>query len=168
MTKDPVGGRGAAKCEVCSTDGPEGNCRCSEQSVKGAQGSGMTGSTNLIDFKQRASEMRIKGTLTGTVSSLEATRALAFGLMHLRGEGVVRDPAKAARFLATAAKGGIPQAKHELAQLHIEGASVSYDADYAITLLHSAAIEDEYSTSAILLAELYIFGKHCAKDIEGA
>src|SRR6185369_7390381 len=167
MTKDPVGGRGAAKCEVCSTDGPEGNCRCSEQSVKGAQGSGKTGSTNLIDFKQRASEMRIKGTLTGTVSSLEATRALAFGLMHLRGEGVPRDPAKAAKFLATAAKGGIPQAKHELALLHIAGTSVPYDAEYAITLLQSAATQDDYAASAVSLAELYIFGKHCAKNIEG-
>jgi len=122
---------------------------------------------NLIDFKQRSSELRIKGLLAGVMSSFDASKALAFGMMYLTGEGVVRDPSRAAGYLATAAQGGIAQAMHELAMLHVEGVSVPQDADYAIRLLQSAS-EDGYVPSTLYLAELYLFGTHCPKDIEEA
>lgn len=164
MTKDPVSGNAVEKCEICRTDEGEKPCRCSEGSKESIK---KTPSDNLIDFKQRASDLRIKGTLTSTVSSLEATKAAAFGLMYLNGEGVARDPSKAAKFLTTAAKGGVVQAKHELARLHIEGISVPYDPDYAIQLLQSAS-GDEYVPSTIYLVELHLFGKHCPKDTDAA
>ena len=122
---------------------------------------------NVIDLAQRASELRIKNTLTGTVEYSEALTSLALGLMHLKGDGVRSDPAKAARFLATAAKGGIAQAKHELALLHLKGRGVAYDAACSIRLLLSAA-DEGYLPSTISLAELYLFGKHCPQDTETA
>jgi TPR repeat protein len=122
-------------------------------------------SSNLIDFKQRSSELRIKSTFTGSVPDSEVAQALAFGLIYLQGEGVERDLAKAAGFLAVAAKGGIAQAKHELAQLHLDGSCVAYDVDYSISLLQSAS-DDGFVASTILLAELYLFGKHCPTDVD--
>ena len=163
MTKDLVYGAGVEKCEICSTPEEE-PCRCpavdKEKLNKLPAG-------NLIDFRQRASELRIKGVLTGTVSSFEASRALAFGMMHLNGDGVVRDASKAAGFLTSAAKGGIAQARYELARLHIEGLSVPYDPDYALRLLQSAS-DDGHVASMIYLAELHLFDTHCTKDIEAA
>ena len=161
MTKDTLYGKGA-NCEACSALDEAESC---------ATGVGQhvpkVSSNNLIDFKQRASELRIKRTKTETVYPFEATRALAFGMMYLNGEGATRDPSKAARFLETASKGGIAQAKHELAKLHIEGVSVPYDLDYAFLLLQRAS-DDGYLPSTICLAELYLFGKHCPKDINEA
>jgi TPR repeat protein len=161
MTKEIVYGAGAEKCEICLEEAEP--CRCSEASRKSVH----KAPDNLIDFRQRASELRIKGAQTGKVSSFEASRALAFGMMHLNGEGVSRDPAKAAPFLETAATGGIAQARHELALLHMAGISVPYDPDYAWHLLQKAS-DDGYVASTIALAEFYIFGKHCPKDIEEA
>ena len=162
MTKDTVHGR-AEKCETCSTPEEAEPCLCSNGSAK--NDNKLT--DNLIDFRQRASELRVKGTLTGSVSSFEATRGLAFGIMYLNGEGAPRDPAKAAGHLAIAAKGGIARAKYELARLHIEGHSVPYDPDYAFRLLHGAA-DDGDAASMIYLAELYLFGTNSPKDIEEA
>jgi hypothetical protein len=161
MTKDTVNGHGAS-CEISSTpDDAEFNAAGGEEHSPKVSGN------NLINFKQRTSELRIKRTQTETVYPFEATRALAFGMMYLNGEGATRDPSKAARFLETASKGGIAQAKHELAQLHIEGVSVPYDMDYAFLLLQRAS-DDGYTASTICLAELYLFGKHCPKDINEA
>jgi TPR repeat protein len=164
MAKDTVFRIGAEKCDSCSAHEEAEPCHCSEESEKSTA---KRGAANLIDFKQRASELRVKGTLTGSVSSFEATRGLAFGIMYLNGEGVARDPAKAAPHLAVAAKGGISQARYELARLHIEGHSVPYDPDYAFKLLHSAS-DDRHAPSMIYLAELYLFGTNCPKDIEEA
>ena len=164
MTENPIHGTKTASCDVCGTVDETEPCRCS--GVK-AENDNAAHSNKLIDFRQRASELRVKGALTGTVSAFEATRALAIGMMHLNGEGVARDASKAARFLTTAAKGGIPQARYELARLHVEGVSVQYDAEFALELLRSAC-EDDHAASMIYLAELYIFGKHCPKDVPEA
>jgi hypothetical protein len=161
MTKDTVNS-GGASCELGST--PEEAEFCT---AMGEELAPIVSGPNLIDFKKRASELRIKRTQTETVYPFEATRALAFGMMYLSGEGAPRDPAKAARFLETASKGGIAQAKHELAQLHIEGVSVPYDMDYALLLLKKAS-DDDYIPSTVCLAEIYLFGKHCPKDIDEA
>jgi TPR repeat protein len=123
--------------------------------------------SKLIDFKTRSSELRKKGLLANSVSTFEATRALAFGMMYLTGEGVVRDLARAAEFFETGAQGGAPQAKHELAKLHLDGEHVPYDPDYARLLLQGAS-DDGYLPSTVFLAELFLFGKHCPKDIEEA
>lgn len=122
-------------------------------------------SKKLIDLKERATELRIKSILFNSVSASEAATAAALGMMHLNGEGVAQDRAKAARFLATAAKGGVAQAKHELALLHLQGAGVAYDPKYSIWLLQSAS-DDGYTASAIALAELYIFGKDCPRNAD--
>lgn len=164
MTKDLFCGNKLEKCESGSTAEGREPCLCSGESEPGATSAP---SNNLIDFKQRTSELRIKGALTGSVSSYDAIRALAFGLMHLNGDGVARDLSKAARFLATAAKGGIAQAQHELAQLHLAGTGVPYDPDFAIRLLQGAS-DEQYVASTVSLAELYIFGKHCPKDTDKA
>ena len=163
MKKDPVYGAGVEKCEICSTPVEE-PCRCSagEKNKLDKLPSG-----NLIDFRQRASELRIKGATTGAVSSFEASRALAFGMMYLNGEGVVRDPSKAARFLTAAAKGGVAQARYELARLHVEGLSVPYDPEYALKLLQSAS-DDGHVASLVYLAELRLFDTHCTKDVDAA
>ena len=122
---------------------------------------------NLIDLKQRTSELRVKSIHSNSVSHDEALRAAVLGLIHLKGDGVACDPKKGARYLATAVKGGVAQAKHELALLHIKGEDVAYDAQYAIELLKSASAEG-YVASTISLAELYIFGKHCTRNTEEA
>ncbi|GFO59757.1 hypothetical protein GMST_20820 [Geomonas silvestris] len=162
MTKDTLHGTGIQKCECTAPDEQEScNCACENDSTP------TTHNDKLIDFKQRSSELRKKGLLSSSVSAFEATRALAFGIMYLTGEGVVRDTARAAEFLATAAKGGISQAKHELAKLHLEGVAVPYDPDYARLLLEGAS-DDEYLPSTVYLAEMYLFGKNGPKDIEAA
>ena len=76
MTIDP--GTEAKTCEICS--GAEGveACSCSAGENKRGQ---TERSGTLIDFKKRASELRIKGAQTGSVPPLEATKALAFGMM---------------------------------------------------------------------------------------
>jgi TPR repeat protein len=164
MTKDPVYRIGAEKCDACNSLEDAEPCHCSSGREKHTDKSG---ADNLIDFRQRASELRVKGTLTGSVSSFEATRALAFGIMYLNGEGVVRDPVKAAPHLAVAAKGGNSQARYELARLHVEGHSVPYDPDYAFRLLHTAC-DDGHAPSQIYLGELYLFGTNSPKDIDEA
>lgn len=164
MTKDPVHGTGMVRCESCSTNEEAEPCHCTAEEEAGLN---KPLGNNVINLKQRASELRKKGVLTASVSSFAASRALAFGLMHLTGEGVVRDPSKAAHFLETAAQGGIAQARHELALLHMEGVSVPYDPDYALVLLQKAS-DDGYVASTISLAERYLFGTHCPKDIEEA
>lgn len=123
----------------------------------------------LIDFRRRASELRIKSTLGAhdAVSASEAARSESMGLRFLQGEGVGKDLSKAATFLAVAAKGGVARAKHELALLYLEGNGVSQDAGYAISLLESASA-DGHAASTISLAEVYIFGKHAGKNIEKA
>ena len=162
MRKDSRSSCEAEKCEACSGYQGEEACNCSEGSGIGDKAPG-----KVIDFKQRTSELRIKGIHSGSVSSLEATKAVALGLMYLNGEGAERDASKAAKLLATAVKGGVPQAKLELARLHIEGQDVNYDSDYAIKLLQSAS-EDEHVPSMVYLAELYLFGQHCRKDAGAA
>lgn len=164
MTKDTLHGTGIKTCDVNCTDEELESCSCVVENRSAATNAA---NRNLIDFKQRTSELRQKGLLSSSVSAFEATRALAFGMMYLSGEGVVRDPAKAAGFLETAAKGGISQARHELAQLHMEGVAVPYDPDYARLLLEGAC-KDDYVPSMVHLAEMYLFGKHCPKDIEEA
>ena len=164
MRKNPVHGAGVVGCDICHTLEEAEPCRCLAGNENVAH---KPNTDNLIDFKQRASDLRIKGLLTGVMSSFEATKALAFGMMYLNGEGVTRDPSRAAQFLATAAKGGIAQAMHELARLHIEGVSVAQDSDYAIRLLQGAS-EDGYVESTVYLAELYLFGTHCPRNIEEA
>ena len=163
MIKDTTYSAGIDRCDICATPEEE-PCSCSAGIEKNA--AELRGN-NLIDFKQRASELRIKGAQSETVSCFEASRALAFGLMHLNGEGVARDASKAAGFLATAAKGGVAQARYELARLHVAGINVPYDLDYAIHLLQSAS-EDGFVPATIFLAELYLFGKFCPKDIPEA
>ncbi|GFO68910.1 hypothetical protein GMLC_24890 [Geomonas limicola] len=159
MTKDTLHG---TTCECTALDEQEScNCACENDSILSNT------SDKVIDFKQRTSELRQKGLLSSSVSSFQATRSLAFGIMYLTGEGVVRDTARAAEFLAVAAKGGIPQAKHELAKLHLEGVAVPYDPDYARLLLEGAS-RDEYLPSTVYLAEMYLFGKNGPKDIEEA
>lgn len=163
MRNDSRSGYEMAKCEICSGHQGADQCRCTEsENVDRGAPAG-----KVIDFKQRASELRIKGMVSGAVSSLEATKALAMGLIYLTGEGAERDAARAAKHLVTAVKGGVPQAKHELARLHIEGKDVTYDPEYAIRLLQSAS-EDEHVPSMIYLSELYIFGNHCPRDTEAA
>jgi len=163
MTKNPIPGNGIERCEICSAVDNAEPCLCSAEN-----GSSVNKlRDNVINFRQRASELRIKGTRKGVVSSFETSRALAVGMMHLNGEGVVRDPSKAAGFLQTAAQGGSALARYELARLHIGGVSAPYDPDYAFKLLHMACNE-EHVASMVYLAELYIFGSNCPKDIEAA
>jgi uncharacterized protein len=154
-------GTGTATSDTCSTETDE--CLCSAE----AENSNTHNAVNLIDFKQRASELRIKGASKGAVSAFEASRALALGLMHLNGEGVTQDSAKAAPYLATAASGGIAEARYELARLHLDGTYVPHDPDYAIHLLQRAC-DDGHVASTIFLAEHYLFGKQCPKDVEQA
>jgi len=164
MTKDTIHGTKIDRCDTCSNLDDAKPCSCAAESESvGVKVAG----EKLIDFKQRSSELRKKGLTSASVSSFEATRALAFGIMYLTGEGVVRDPSKAAGHLATAAKGGVPQARHELALLHMEGTVVPYDPDYARMLLQGAS-DDGYVASTIYLAEMYLFGKHSPKDLEAA
>lgn len=148
----------------CLTDRSQEICRCQEE---GGNGAPRAAAAKVIDFQQRSSELRIKGIVSSVVSQFEATKCLAFGLIHLRGDGVPRDLVKAAKLLETAAQGGVPQAKHELAKLHLEGALAVCDWEYALTLLESAA-EDDYLPSLTYLAELHIFGKKCPKDLDKA
>jgi len=162
MTKDTLH-TGIKTCDTCNSPEEAESCECASLTEHRKDTSGK----NLIDFRQRASEMRQKGLSSASVSSYEATRALAFGVMYLTGEGVPRDAGKAASHLATAAKGGIPQARFELAKLHMEGVVVPYDPDYARMLLAGAS-DDGYLPSTIYLAELFLFGKHCPKDVEAA
>ncbi|GFO56072.1 hypothetical protein GMSM_30790 [Geomonas sp. Red276] len=125
---------------------------------------------NIIDFRQKAKELRIKKVskkASADVSEFEAERAEALGLLHLMGEGVVRDEVKAASYLATAAKGGKARAQHELGLLHLQGSGVPHDVHCAVDLLESAW-KGGYAPSVIVLAELFIFGQHCQKDIERA
>jgi len=164
MTKDPICGIDAEECDICGSYQGEVDCRGSEG---GRESVDKAPSGKVIDFRQRSSELRIKGILSRAVSSLEATKSVAFGLMYLNGEGVPRDPSKAAKFLAIAAKGGVVQAMHELARLHIDGVTVPYDQEYAIRLLQGAS-DEEHVPSMIYLAELYIFGVHCPKDTDAA
>lgn len=124
-------------------------------------------SDNVIVLSQRARDLRLKRAQRPNVARPEAERAAAQGTIHLRGEAVKRDPAKAARFFATAAAGGIAAAKRELALLHLKGEGVEYDPGYAIGLLQSAS-DEGHTASSISLAELYIFGKHCPRDAEKA
>jgi TPR repeat protein len=162
MMEITLPGKGSASRDICSDLEETESCLSASESAESS-----TNNIKVINFKQRVSELRIKGALTGSVPSFEASRALAFGMMHLKGEGVTRDASKAAPFLETAARGGISQARHELAQLHFEGISVPHDPDYAFMLLHKAS-DDEYLPSTIYLAEIYLFGKQCPKDIEEA
>ena len=164
MIKDTLRVLGTGRRGACITDNEAELSRCTEERTQNVK---KLSTDNLINFKQKASELRIKGSRIGLVASYEASRALAFGMMHLKGEGVVRDPAKAAPFLETAAQGGIAQARHELALLHMAGISVPHDPDYAIHLLEKASA-DGYGDSTVYLAELYLFGKHCPKDLEAA
>lgn len=161
MRNDSMSGYELETCEICSGYRADEECRCSEGSKKG------DGAGKVIDLKKRASELRVKGMVSGAVSSLQATKALALGLMYLQGEGAGRDLSRGAKLLTTAVQGGVPQAKHELARLHIEGEGVPYDPAYGIKLLQSAS-DDEYVPSMVYLAELYIFGQHCAKDTDAA
>jgi uncharacterized protein len=154
-------GTGTATSDTCSTETDE--CLGSVEAENG----NTHNAANLIDFKQRASELRIKGATKGAVSAFEASRALALGLMHLNGEGVTQDSAKAATYLATAANGGIAEARYELARLHLEGTYVPHDPDYAIHLLQRAC-DDGHVASTIFLAEHYLFGKQCPKNVEQA
>jgi TPR repeat protein len=126
-----------------------------------------TTSDNLIDLAKRVHDLRAKRMQRATVAKPEAERAVALGLRHLSGQEGKRDPSKAARYLATAANGGLVQAKHELALLHLKGDGVAYDPGYAIELLQSASA-DGYVPSSISLAELYIFGQHCDRDADKA
>ncbi|UFS68544.1 sel1 repeat family protein [Geomonas sp. RF6] len=126
-----------------------------------------TAGAKVINFKERASEMRIKSTFSGAVHASDAAAAAALGEMFLNGEGVTPDPVKAARFLAIAAKGEIAQSMHQLALLHLDGVHVAYDAEYAIALLQGARAQ-EHLPSITSLAELYIFAQHCERDIEQA
>jgi len=164
MTKYPVHGAETVRCDICSTLGDTEACRCSAGNGNSVA---RPGAGNLIDFKQRSSELRVKGLLEGVMSSFEATKALAFGMMYLNGEGVPRDPSRAAGFLSTAAKGGIAQAMHELALLHMKGSGVPKDPDFAARLLQSAS-EDGHTASTLYLAELYLFGTDRPRDIEEA
>ena len=122
---------------------------------------------NLINLAQRARELGRMSTLSNKAANSEATKAVALGLLYLHGEAVERNPAKAAAFLAKAAKGGIAQARHELALLHLKEEGVEYDAEYAIRLLQSAS-DDGYVASSVSLAELYLFGSHCPRDTDKA
>ncbi|MCM0080198.1 sel1 repeat family protein [Geomonas sp. Red32] len=125
---------------------------------------------NVIDFRQKAKELRIKHVskkASAGVSDLEAERAEALGLLHLMGEGGAWDPEKAAGYLATAAKAGRARAQHELGLLHLQGTGVPHDVPRAVELLESAW-QGGHAASVIALAELFIFGEHCQKDIERA
>jgi TPR repeat protein len=122
---------------------------------------------NLINFAQRARELRMKRTRGKTGSQLDPARATTLGLQFLNGEGVARNIRKAAEFLAVAANGGSDQAKRELALLHLEADGVDYDPRYAIELLQSAS-DEGHVASAISLAEIYVFGNHCPRDVEKA
>ena len=122
---------------------------------------------NVIDFARAARELRKRRVRTKTVAQYEAEKAMARGLLHLQGECSPRNAAKAAECLATAARGGIDRAKHELALLHLAGEGVVYDPGYAVELLLSAS-EAGYIASSISLVELYIFGKHYPRDLHKA
>lgn len=164
MTNDHCNGTGVERCEISTATEETETCTCTAESGDNAV---KEAATKVIDFKQRSSELRIKGSQSGSVPPFEATKALAFGMMYLKGEGVEKDTAKAAGFLEKAAKGDVSQARHELALLHLAGTGVPYDPDYARHLLQLAA-DDGYLPSMVQLAELYLFGRHNPKDLEQA
>ena len=109
MTKETRYGSGVKKSEICDAVKEAESCHTAVAREVSRVPAG-----RVIDFRARASELRVQGAEKGSVSSFEATKALAFGMMYLNGEGVERDPSKAAQFLATAAKGGSSKARRGL------------------------------------------------------
>ena len=124
-------------------------------------------SNNVIVLAERARELRRKKGAPPAPTDLAAETAAELGIRLLRGEGVQRDLGKALALLRKGAEHGIAAAKHELAVCHLKADGVEYDPARALALLQSSS-GDGHTESSILLAELYIFGKHCPKNANQA
>jgi TPR repeat protein len=91
----------------------------------------------------------------------------ALGYLFLKGEGVDRDPAQAARQLARAAREGHPDAQYNIGLLHLEGRGVAADPDRGRLYLERAAAQD-HAPALTALGRMLADGTHGEPDPERA
>jgi TPR repeat protein len=88
-------------------------------------------------------------------SAGDASAATNLGLMYLKGEGVAKDPAQAARLFEQAAGAGNASAAYNLGGLYENGLGVETSIEQAIAY-YKKALEDEHSGAAYQLGTLHL------------
>lgn len=87
----------------------------------------------------------------------DADAQLALGLRYQQGDGVIKNPAEAARWFALAAKQGLPEAQYRYGLALLEGRGVVQDYQAAFAWIKKTA-ERGYAPAQLTLGELYRFG----------
>ncbi len=85
----------------------------------------------------------------------DASAATNLGLMYLKGEGVAKDPAQAARLFEQAADAGNASAAYNLGGLYENGLGVEPSIDRAIAL-YEQALKSDHSGAAYQLGTLHL------------
>src|SRR5271156_3781873 len=89
--------------------------------------------------------------------------ASALGNMYMKGEGVIRDPQKAALYLSQGASAGNRGAEYSLAKLYENGVGVPKSPKKAVEL-YTASAKQGYAPAAKSLALDYEFGRGVSHD----
>ena len=89
--------------------------------------------------------------------------ASALGNMYMKGEGVIRDPQKAAQYLNQGASGGNRGAQYSLGKLYENGVGVPKSPKKAVEL-YTASAKQGYAPAAKSLALDYEFGRGVSHD----
>lgn len=92
---------------------------------------------------------------TVAASAGDASAATNLGLMYLKGEGVAKDPAQAARLFEQAAGAGNASAAYNLGGLYENGLGVEASLDRAVAL-YEEALASEHSGAAYQLGTLHL------------
>ena len=79
-----------------------------------------------------------------------ATGNYFLAMMYLRGEGLARDDVRGLGLLKISADQGYAAARYHLGKLHLYGHGVKKNRSLALSLLHSAATDDDYRAVVLL------------------
>jgi TPR repeat protein len=100
---------------------------------------------------------------SGSAAQPSASESLYRGWQYQQGNGVPKDPARAAALYAEAAKQGLPDAMYRLALLYRDGNGVSQDSAAAVDLLYRAGSLG-HAAAQMDLGFAYLLGNGVQRD----
>jgi TPR repeat protein len=127
----------------------------------------LNGSALAQSSGQAAAKKRTIEDLKEIAYAGDLAAQIELGVMYLRGDGVARDDAEAAKWLRKAADQDNPIAERYLAEMYFKGRGVAADNEQAARLLQMAAQQGD-AESEHNLAVLYTQGLGVARNVKEA
>ena len=116
-----------------------------------------------FELTENGEELWDLAKLTELAESGDAYAKCRLGILHLIGEELPKDEAKAAQYFEAASEAGLPAAQTNLAALYVTGQGVDLNYEKAMDLLRSAANSgDAFAMRKI--GDLYMYGLGVEED----